>query len=184
MTDSPAGGGRVALRPLARAARKLGRADGGGAVREPSLEEAEPMKPVPGGTPGRAWLSEWRRLSKSRRRPRGNAAGTTERAWPRVDGLLFIECQGGGDASKWRENRKVVVACETKEGDGLGTNGRGGEWLLRFFFPTLSPGLPAFHFLSLHTLSILLSSVLHAAHPGISLSEFTLPTFKCNSARL
>lgn len=64
MTDSPAGDGRVALRPLARAARKLGRADGGGAVREPSLEEAEPMKPVPGGTPGWAWLSEYRRFPR------------------------------------------------------------------------------------------------------------------------
>lgn len=42
-TDSPAGGGRVAMRPLAKAERRLGRAGGGGADREPSREGAGPM---------------------------------------------------------------------------------------------------------------------------------------------
>lgn len=99
-------------------------------------------------------------------------AGAGERAWPRVDGLLFTECQGGGGAFKWRESRKVGVACETKEADGLGTNGRGGEWLLRFF-PTLAPGLPAFRFLPL---GIFLASVLHTAHLSI---VFPFPNSFC-----
>lgn len=65
-----------------------------------------------------------------------NAAGATERAWPRV-GLLFTERQGGGAACQWRENRTGVVVDVTEEGEELGTNGRGGEWLLIFVFPLL-----------------------------------------------
>lgn len=50
-----------------------------------------------------------------------------ERAWPRVDGLLSTERQGGGAAGEGRENRTLVVAHKNREGKGLGTKGKGGE---------------------------------------------------------
>ena len=48
-TDSE-GGGRVALRPLATAERRLGRAGGGGVDREPSRKEVGPRQSVTRGT--------------------------------------------------------------------------------------------------------------------------------------
>lgn len=86
--------------------------------------------------------------------------------WPRVARLLFPERQEGDTACKWRENRTEVVAGEAgKEGKGLGTNGRGfGDSSSRLSLMNH----PVFHFLSLSTLRIFLSSVLHTASPGIS----------------
>lgn len=77
--------------------------------------------------PRRAWLSQWGRSSKYRKRRRGNEASATERAWSRVEGLLSPECQGGGAACEWRVNRMLVVAREAREGEELGTSGRDGE---------------------------------------------------------
>jgi hypothetical protein len=72
----------IALRPLARAAQRLGGAAGGG-----------PKKPASrGGTPKWVWPSKRRWLSKCWTGGRGSAGGAKEKVWPRVE-LLSTESE-------------------------------------------------------------------------------------------